>query len=71
MELPEAPKGKGVVILDFKTDLELHDMINRYRRSLGWTWKRLMLVGAAEAIVKQGDNPDLILKIVNYLEGRR
>lgn len=71
MDLPEVPTAKGVVIMDFKTDLELHDMINKYRRSLGWTWKRMLLVGAAEVIYKQGDNPDLILKIVNFLEGRR
>ena len=60
--------SKGV-FLDFEP--ELYDVINKYRISLGWTWKRLVMVGWAEAIAKQGDNPDLVLKIVELLEARR
>lgn len=57
--------------LPFMDDPELYDMINKYRINMGWTWKRLFLIGVAESITKQGDNPDLVLRIVDYLGTRR
>lgn len=57
--------------LPFQDDPELYGMINKYRISLGWTWKRLFLIGVAETIAKQGNNPDLVIRIADYLGTRR
>lgn len=65
------PRRKPVVLLDMQDDPELFDLINQYKRTLGWTWKRFWLIGIADAIIKQGDNPEIALKIADYLEGRR
>jgi hypothetical protein len=64
-------RNKHVDIVFPEGELELMDALNRYRRSLGWTWKRMMIVGLAEAAAKQGDNPELVLALVNHLENRR
>ena len=45
--------------------------LTKYRKSKGWTWKRLVLVGLAESINKDGDSDELLLAIVDYLESRR
>lgn len=66
-----ATRGKTINIPFEYGEEELISMLNRYRISLGWSWKRFFLVGIAEAIGKQGDNPDLVLEIANYLERRR
>ena len=59
------------VQLNFRDDPEMYQILNKYRVSLGWTWKRFFLVGVAEALAKQGENPDVILRVVNYLESKR
>lgn len=59
------------ISVEFNDNPELLDMIDKYRRLLGWTWKRLFLVGVANSIAKQGDNPDLVVAIADYLENRR
>lgn len=59
------------VQLNFKDDPELYQILNRYKNSLGWTWKRTLLVGFANTVSKNGDNPELVLRIADYLEGKR
>lgn len=63
--------SKRLDIIFTDDEEQLADLLNQYRVSLGWTWKRLVLIGIAEAIGKQGDNPDLVLHIADYLERRR
>ena len=64
--------SKAVIPVTPLEDSEaLYEALNLYRKRLGWTWKRLILVGVAETIAKQGDNPDLVLAIVDYLDTRR
>lgn len=59
------------VILNFNDDPEMFELLNRYRKSIGWTWKRSFLMGFANTIAKNGDNPDLVVKIADYLEVNR
>lgn len=56
------------VIMNFSDDEELLELLNKYRKSVGWTWKRAFLVGFANTIAKNGDNPELVVKIADYLE---
>lgn len=46
----------------------LYENLQKYRKSIGWSWKRVLLVGFAEIIANNKDNPDLIISIVDYLE---
>jgi hypothetical protein len=55
----------------FDCDDELMGLLNQYRVSMGWTWKRFFLYGIAASIEKNGRNEDLLLKIVETLEGKR
>ena len=64
-------KKRAVILISFEDLPGLHDALDRYRKSKGWTWKRLFLVGAAEAINSEHDNDDMLLEIVDYLENRR
>lgn len=59
------------ISIDFRSDPELFELLNKYRVSTGWTWKRLILIGIAEAVSKNKDNPDLALAVVDYLNGDR
>lgn len=63
--------GKPTVLLDMSDDPELHALLGRYKKASGWTWKRMFLIGFANTVAKQGDNPDLVVRIADYLEGRR
>ena len=63
--------SKRLDIIFTNDEEELFTLLNQYRVSLGWTWKRLVLIGIAESIGKQGDNPDLVMAIADYLERRR
>lgn len=57
--------------MTMKDDPELLATIDAYRRGIGWTWKRLWLIGIADTIDKNGDAPDLVVRIVNYLTTKR
>jgi hypothetical protein len=46
-------------------------LLDKYRRSLGWTWKRFVLVGIASVISSHDDNPDLVMAIADFIEGTR
>lgn len=59
------------IIVAFRDDPELYDMLNQYRILTGWTWKRFMLIGIAATIAKNQNNPDLVLRIADYLENKR
>lgn len=59
------------VQLNFRDDPELYELLSVYKNRLGWTWKRFFLVGVAEAMAKNGENPDLTMRVVEYLEGKR
>lgn len=59
------------IIVGFADDPELYEMLNKYRILTGWTWKRFMLIGIAATISKNANNPDLVLRIADYLEGKR
>ncbi len=69
--LNTAPKRKPGVMVSFMDDPELYDLLDEYRRHLGWTWKRLVLVGFANTVARQDDNPDLVVRIADYLTKRR
>lgn len=58
-------------LFELKSDPELYAMLDKYRRSLGWTWKRFVLVGIADVISNHGDNPDLVVAIADYIGGTR
>lgn len=64
---------KGWLIFKFTDDegREMVTILNKYRRSLGWTWKRFMLISMAHTIEKEGSNPDLVVAIADYLENHR
>lgn len=62
---------KPATVLDFRDDPELFVLVNQYRKQTGWTWKRLFLIGVAETIAKQGDNPDLVMRLADYLTDKR
>lgn len=44
---------------------EIYQKINAYRKSKGWTWRHLILVGIAEVI--HDDNPILTEEIAELL----
>lgn len=63
---------RPAIVSQFPDDPELFDMLNEYRMSLGWTWKRIILIGMADIIANNGDNPDLVVRIADYLmKGRK
>ena len=57
--------------LKMEDDPELFFALDQYRRSTGWTWKRCWLMGMARVIEHNGDNPDLVIKIINYMSEKR
>lgn len=57
----------GKVLIDLSDNAELMQLLNQYRLSLGWTWKRAFLIGMAELITKNGDNPNLVVDIAEHL----
>lgn len=58
-------------LFELKSDPELYALLDKYRRSLGWTWKRFVLVGIASVISSHDDNPDLVMAIADYIDGTR
>lgn len=64
-------KEKKALMIEFRDDPDLFVMVNQYRINLGWTWKRLFLMGFANVVDKNGDNPDLIVRVANYLSEKR
>ena len=65
---------RATFILDFgkgEDDKALVAMIDQYIHLLGWTRKRLYLMGAAKIISENNDNPELVIEIVNYMERKR
>ena len=64
-------KKTYAIYINFDDAPGLHDALDKYRKSLGWTWKRILLTSIAETIYKRKDNNDLVLEIVSYLESRR
>lgn len=62
---------KPAFLFNLYTDPELYALIDKYRKSLGWTWKRMVLVGIADVISSHNDNPDLIMAIADHLDGSR
>lgn len=65
----QEPKPK--TLFQLNTNPELYFQLDAYRKSLGWTWTRFILVGLGEIIAKQGTNPELALSIVEHLTKRR
>lgn len=59
------------VQLNFSDDPELYSLLSRYKNMRGITWKRFFLIGVADALVKENENPDLVVRVVEYLEGKR
>lgn len=43
------------------------DAIQEYRRFMGWSHRYFYLRAVAELINKDGGNPELVIKIINYL----
>jgi len=61
-------------LIDMGQDQEAHDLmeaVNRYTHLLGWSRKRMFLMGVARVISDNEDNPELIMQIADYLEKRR
>lgn len=65
------PEKQPAVLFELKDDPELFNVLNQYRISVGWTWKRFMLTGMANSVSKFNENPDLIVRIADYLERKR
>lgn len=70
-QIDSVPERKPNVNLQFMDNPALFHSLSQYRRNLGWTWKRMFLVGMGNTLIKNGDNPDLALEIADYLEGKR
>lgn len=67
-------KDRVHIHIDFGADdeaRELLDNLNKYINLLGITKKRMFLMGCAMVIGKNEDNPDLIMQIFKYMEGRK
>lgn len=64
-------KPRTGVSFNFNDDVELFAALNQYRISVGFTWKRMCLIGVANTISKNGDSPDLVIALANYLEKKR
>lgn len=71
MEEKTEEKRNPQVIISFADNPELYDALNKYRVSIGWTWKRVVLVGFANVVSKNQDNPDLVVAIADHLENKR
>ena len=64
-------KQRAAFLIDLGGDddaLELMAQLDKYRKLLGWSRKRVYLLGMAHIISNNGDNPDLVVRIANYLE---
>lgn len=70
-KIAKVPFRQPKIIMDMSDCINIFDHLGDYKRNLGWTWKRLFLIGVADAIIKQGDNPEIAIEIANYLQGRR
>jgi hypothetical protein len=57
----------GKISIDLSDNPELVQMLDQYRVSLGWTWKRTLLISMADLIGKNGDNPNLVVEVADYL----
>lgn len=62
-------KRKPAINIIFEDNTDLYDAMNKYRINMGWTWKRLLLVGLANTL--KDENPDIVIAIADYLEARR
>ena len=54
-------------LVNMKDDPELFKELDRYRKQLGWTWKRLFLVGVKNMSIDVDNS--IVHKIDEYLEG--
>ena len=64
---------RAAILIDFGSSDEgklLMDNLDEYIRLLGWSRKRMYLMGCAAVIGKNGDAPRLIEQIADYLAGR-
>jgi len=66
--MADRPKAVNVDFGFTEEGYLLVENLNKYRKSLGLTWQRVLLVGMAKLIDEQGDNPDLILQISDFIE---
>lgn len=63
--------SRASFLIDLGADSDAHELMNQmdsYRKLLGWSRKRVYLMGMAHIISNNGDNPDLVVQIANYLE---
>lgn len=63
--------SRAAFLIDLGADDDAHELMNqldKYRKLLGWSRKYMYLIGMAHVISKNGDNPDLVVRIANYLE---
>lgn len=67
----KVPEKKPSILINFKDDPELFVILDEYRRALGWSWKRMFLMGFANTVARLGDNDDLVIRIADYLGARR
>ena len=62
---------RAAFLIDLGADDDAHELMyqmDKYRKLLGWSRKRVYLMGMAHIISNNGDNPDLVVRIANYLE---
>ena len=66
-----SPSKRAAFLIDLGADDNAHELMNQldsYRKLLGWSRKHMYLMGMAYVIGKNGDNPELVVRIANYLE---
>lgn len=64
---------RAAFVIDLGADKDAHELMyqmDKYRKLLGWSRKRVYLMGMAHIISNNGDNPDLVVRIANFLEER-
>lgn len=62
---------RAAFLIDLGADDDAHELmsqLDKYRKLLGWSRKHMYLMGMAHVISNNGDNPDLVVRIANYLE---
>lgn len=73
-ENPERDR-RSIIFIDLGQGDDAYDLkmaLDEYLRLCGWSAKHAFLIGMASVIGKHGDNPDLVVKIADFIaRGRK
>lgn len=66
-KLDAVPERTPAFVVNLRKNPELYRLLAHYKRTHGYTWERIFLVGVANTIARQGDDPELVGMIADYL----